>query len=268
MDNVIIDNDILSSDLVLSDYQAVLLFLRSTAYGDNIDSKFICPHCNKENDFRILISKLQFKEKKNIPNNADGYLLVLPKSKMEVKIRPLTFKEEFEISKQFQNEKFTILIEGIPTEIKRESTIKLLTNIREINGTIDKEVIRKLLRKMPKMDSDYLNKFIKENESGLDNLIEMNCEYCSNTSKQLIDFGLNMLSLPETYTSSLWEELFLITYYGKGGITMAEAMNMPVVKRKWHLNRIQEEVEKKNDAERAASQKSKSTNRVGTAGKR
>src|ERR1035437_630556 len=50
LDNVIIDNDILSSDLVLSDYQAVLLFLRSTAYGDNIDSKFICPHCNKEND--------------------------------------------------------------------------------------------------------------------------------------------------------------------------------------------------------------------------
>ena len=39
---------------------------------------------------------------------------------------------------------------------------------------------------------------------------------------------------------------------------MDDAMKMPVFKRRWHINRISEEITKQNEAEKAAAQRAKS----------
>ena len=55
----------------------------------------------------------------------------------------------------------------------------------------------------------------------------------------------------------MMDEIFLIGYYGKGGITRADSFSMPVYERRWTMERISEEVEKKNKAEEAAARKAR-----------
>ncbi len=50
--------------------------------------------------------------------------------------------------------------------------------------------------------------------------------------------------------------MFLITYYGKG-ITRADALSMPILERKWHIRRIKEEVDKRNEEQKRAVSKGK-----------
>ena len=108
------------------------------------------------------------------------------------------------------------------------------------------------------MYTDRLLDFIKDNESGVQDSIILTCPFCGEEFRQMTDMGYSFISLPYEYKETILEEIFLITYYGKG-ITRQDAMGMPVYERKWHIRRIKEELDKKAQAEKRsyASAKSK-----------
>jgi len=253
-------DDINVRELLLSDFQAILIFLRSTSYGDVVELKPTCPHCDKEFETEFKLSGLEFKKQKVAPNDDGKYVIFIPEIEMEFIISPMTFAKEIEKYENETEQDFFVFKsdDGIETKVKKEKTLSLVYNIDSINGITDKEKIKKIIRKLPKKHVDSIMEFIKENEVGVEEKITMECSFCGEEFQQTVLVGYGFLSLPSNYKQTIYEEMFLITYYGKG-ITRADAMLMPVVERKWHIRRIKEEIDKQNEAEKKAMNKAKSS---------
>jgi len=256
LDNLIIDNDIRARDLILSDLQALLIFLRSTSYGDDVEMTFKCPHCQKESKQNIKLSGLEWKKQEYIPDEDGLFYVELPSSKSDMVIKPVFLRD---ILDDNEEEDYFIIkdLDG-PIKVKRTLISKLAHSVKSINGDIiDRKQVKEFLRKLPRSDVALLKEFLSKNEVGVVEEYDFSCEFCGEMSKNKIEFGYNFLSLPEEYKKNVMEELFLITYYGKG-ISMDNANEMPVFQRRWHLNRIKEELDKKNKAETTAVNKAKS----------
>ncbi len=259
LQNLIID-DIDVKNLLLGDFQALLIFLRSTAYGDNVNFNIKCPHCEKESEHAFQLSSFSFKKPKNEPNEDGKYRigLQLAEIELDIVISPLTLRSEMQ---KFENETDQDYFEfkddeGNVNRIRKDKTLSLIYNIESINEITDKQKIKKIIRSIPKKGFDAISDFINENQSGIDENVNFVCPFCAEEFSQNIAVGYNFLSLPSSHKENIFEEMFLITYYGKG-ITRADALSMPILERKWHIRRIKEEVDKRNEEEKRAVSKGK-----------
>lgn len=258
LDNLIID-DLDAKSLLTGDFQALLIFLRSTAYGDVVDIAPACPHCGKEAENSFRLSSLEFKEQKNIPDKDGKYHVQIPELELNFVISPMTFEKEIKkLSDENEDDFFVIKSEDGDIKVKKEKSLSLVYCIDSINGITDMEKIKKIVRKLPKNHFDELSKFIKDNESGVQDYVELTCPFCGQDFKQIASVGYNFISLPSEYKETILEEVFLITYYGKG-ITRQDAMSMPTYERRWHIRRISQELKRKEDAEKKAYSKAKSS---------
>jgi len=177
-----------------------------------------------------------------------------------LKIKPVFFGDVLQEKEETEDDYIIIKDLDGDIKIKKESTSKLLSHIYEIDGVTDRNAIKYNLQQLPRQDITLLKEFLAKNENGVVEEYDFICEFCHEPSTSKIGFGYNFLSLPVEYKQNVMEELFLITYYSKG-VKMDDAYNMPTFHRRWHLNRIKEELDKKNKAERDASNRVKSQSR-------
>jgi hypothetical protein len=92
--NKVESNDINVDDLVSGDADAIILFLRATSYGTDFPVSVTDPETGEEIETTIDLSKIKTK-KFTLKGDENGYFpYVLPKSKMEVKFRYLTRRDE------------------------------------------------------------------------------------------------------------------------------------------------------------------------------
>ena len=251
LNRVIVDNDIQIESLLLSDFQAILMFLRSTAYGDRIETSFDCSNCSRKNEINIFLSQLDFRENESSPDDNGEFSVSLPLSNLNIKTTPLTLGSQIYVNLQPKDTLEIYDEERGSISIERSSTSRLSSFVSEINNIRDKEKIKSVVRKIPKRDSIVLKEFIDSNEVGVKNVFLNECVFCGHESQHKMEIGYNFLNLPSEHKNTVLEEIFLITYYGKG-VTRGDALSMPVFERRWHINRIKEEMEKKKRAEENA----------------
>lgn len=92
--NKVMNSDINVEDLVTGDVDAIVLFLRATSYGTDFPVSVTDPETGEEIETTIDLSKIKTK-KFTLKGDENGYFpYVLPKSKMEVKFRYLTRRDE------------------------------------------------------------------------------------------------------------------------------------------------------------------------------
>jgi len=220
------------------------MYLYSTAYGDKVDMDVTCPHCSTQGKKTVLISQFSMKDMGSWPDGNRLMRGVLPVSKVQFSIRIPTFFEEF----RFKNGS---------AEVSHLDRMTFL--LYELNGERDKEIILGMLSTLSIMDSRFLKKFIENNTPGVNTDVIHQCENCGQEFKMHVASGHNFLSLPESYVSSMMEEMYLVVKHGDG-ITWDSAKSMSTSQRKWLLNRIQQDVKKKNeqDSKNASTVKSKS----------
>lgn len=259
LENIIID-DIDVDNLLLSDFQAILIFLRSTSYGDSVEFTPTCPHCGREQEQNIRLSEIEFKKPNSQPLESGKYVVYLPELELEFTISPMTIAKALtKIENETDDDFFNVKDEdGITVKIKKEKSLNLVYNIDSINGISNKDEIKKIIRKLPKRFVDAIVEFIETNDVGINENINMSCSFCQEDFVQRINVGYNFISLPANYKETIYEEVFLLNYYGKS-VTREDAMSMPVVERKWAIRRIKEEMDKKAEAEKKAISKSKSS---------
>jgi len=202
------------------------------------------------------LSSLEFKEQENEPDSNGKFTVRFEGKDIDIVVKPMRFKELLEYSKELEENFEWYQVDGKRVKIKKTQTLNLVYNIESINGYTDKKIIAQIINKLPKKNVDQLKTFIKNNETGVQDKMLLTCSYCGSEFEQNVDIGYNFISLPAKYREIILEEIFLITYYGKG-ITRADALSMPVYERKWHIRRIKEELDKKHKAETAAMNKAK-----------
>ena len=253
LNTIIIEKDIDVDKLLNCDKNAILLFTRSVNYGDKINSKIKCPHCNKEDEFSFNLSDIEIKDLYEIPDENGCFTFILPNLKInkelvEIKFKPLTVemanKVELEIYKN-------------PSNKKRQSIIKIKNQIVSINGNSDCNYIEKIIKGMPILDFSALKDYIDKVEPGFNENINFECPNCKNSFKEKLTIDDSFLGITIDYRQNIMNECFICYYYSKGGISRPDAYSLSVPERRWEINRITEEMEKKAKAEEDAVNKAK-----------
>jgi len=152
--------DLKSDELMQGDIEAILIFLRNTAFGPEYKINLVDPDTGDKFETTILLDELNIKKPEVEPDDNGYYSTVLPKSEVPVKLKPLSTKELNEIND---------LAKTYPNgRIAPRITWLLQKQIVEVNGIKDQGEINKFITSMPILDSKYIREFLDKNEPRLD----------------------------------------------------------------------------------------------------
>jgi hypothetical protein len=155
----IYESDIRVEDLMESDVEAILIFLRNTAFGPEMELNLTDPITKKPFTASVRLDELQVIQGEK-PSEDGTFITTLPKSQTVVKLKPLTYGENLEIQKMGESYPQGRTVPKV--------TWRLNKQIVEINGTTDRSEIAKFIEQMPIADSKFIKNFIDKNESRLD----------------------------------------------------------------------------------------------------
>ena len=253
LDSVLIEDDINIDELLVCDKDAIILYLRSTSYGDSFPLTFECAKCKNKEEHPLRLSSLEIRYNLEPPDDKGEFSFVLPKRNAEVKFKPMTVLDELELQKSLKLT--SSMVYG--KELQKTITTRYEIQISSFGGNTNKDYIKKSIKTIPISDSVKLRSYMKDVEPGIQKEITLQCSSCESKYKDELQINSQFLGITPEYRTNIMEEVFLLTYYSKGGISRDEAMRMSVSERRWTINRISEEIEKKNKAEEEAVKKAK-----------
>jgi hypothetical protein len=156
----VLDRDINVDDLVDEDRQAILIFLRNTAFGPEFNVYVTDPKTNEGFTSKIDLSEVKFKEFTLVPNENGEFKFFMEKSKVDVTFKFLTKKQQKElddIEKSWNGN-------GVAPIVTKE----LEMMIKSVKGIKEMMSIHNFVQNLPIKDSQDFRKFVKENKPSLD----------------------------------------------------------------------------------------------------
>jgi hypothetical protein len=151
--------DMKIEDMLEGDVEAILVFLRNTGFGPEVDLNLVDPQTKKPFKTTVVLDQLSIIKGQN-PNEDGTYIVKLPKSESTVKLKPMTYGEINEIQK---------MIDSYPQgRTAPRVTWRLNKEIMEVDGITDRAEIVKFIESMPIGDSKFIRQFLNENEPRLD----------------------------------------------------------------------------------------------------
>jgi len=158
--NKVYEHDLRPEELLEGDIETILIFLRNTSFGPEYELTLTDPKTGKLFNHTIVLDELNIKKTQVSPDENGLFVTKLPKSGVEVKLKPLTFYDTLEIDR---------MVEQYPAgRVAPKITWRLTKQIVEVNGETDKGYIARFVESLPIMDSKYIRNFIKENQPSLD----------------------------------------------------------------------------------------------------
>ena len=177
----ILDKDINIDDIVDEDRQAILIFLRNTAFGSEYKITTSDPKTGESFTFEIDLSTLKIKDF-NLPEDTNGeYSYFMEKSKVGV-----TFKF---ISQKQENDLEQIKVSWNGNGVAPVVTKRLEMMIKSVQGNKDPMNIRNFIETLPIKDSQDFQKFVRDNKLGLD-LVQTTTTPSGDTIQVNIGFGV------------------------------------------------------------------------------
>jgi hypothetical protein len=177
----ILDKEISLEDLVEEDKQAILIFLRNTAFGTEYSVSLTDPATKKRFDAQVDLSVLKIKDFKLVADSNGEYEYVLPKSKNVITFKFITNDQE----KQLQAIK-----ESSGTNVAPLNTKKLEMMIKSVDGQRDQMTIYQFIQNLPIKDSLEFKKFVSENKPGLELIVDVIAP-SGEKVPVLVDFGVD-----------------------------------------------------------------------------
>lgn len=177
----VLDRDLPTEELVDEDREAILIFLRNTAFGTEYKITAIDPKTNEEFSFEVDLSSLKLKDFDLKETENGEYSYYMEKSKLDVTFKFLSQKQEKEINaiKESWNGN------GVAPIITKQ----LEFMIKSVAGNRDPMNIRNFIENLPIKDSQDFRRFVKENKPGLD-LTQTTITPSGDTIQVEIGFGV------------------------------------------------------------------------------
>jgi hypothetical protein len=161
----ILDKDIDIDILAEEDRQAVLIFLRNTAFGSEYNLVLTDPKTDNTFEVSVDLSSLKVKDF-DLKQNADGeFEYYLPISKKTITFKFLNPTQEKELDK--------IKNSVTGNQVGTHSTKRLEMMIKSIDGNTDQMFIYQFIQKLPIKDSQDFKNFVNKNKPGLDLIQEV-----------------------------------------------------------------------------------------------
>jgi hypothetical protein len=153
-------------DLLPGDRNAIMLWLRATAYGEMYPVTLL-DELNEPFDTEINLNELKTIELNENPDEEGLFYFQLPLSKAEIKFRLLTMGDVDTIEKIVTDEKER----NIP--VNNSNTYRLEKMIVEVNGNRDRGMVRDIANSMRISDARAFEAYVDSIESGIDLNIEV-----------------------------------------------------------------------------------------------
>ena len=177
----ILDKDINIDDIVDEDRQAILIFLRNTAFGSEYKITTSDPKTGEPFTFEIDLSTLKIKDF-ILPEDTNGeYSYFMEKSKVGVTFKFISQKQENDL------EQIKVSWNGIG--VAPVVTKRLEMMIKSVQGNKDQMNIRNFIENLPIKDSQDFQKFVRDNKPGLD-LVQTTTTPSGDTIQVNIGFGV------------------------------------------------------------------------------
>jgi hypothetical protein len=145
--------------LIDCDVQAILIFLRNTAFGSEYNFILTDPKTGKDFEASVLLDEVDYLEPKVFPDENGYFSYKLPKTGKNVLIKLLSIGEQQSLDKLTSNYPVGMVAPVI--------TKKLEAHIVDLDGVTDKGQISQFINQMPIADSKSLRKFISDCEPKL-----------------------------------------------------------------------------------------------------
>lgn len=153
-------------DLLPGDRNAIMLWLRATAYGEMYPVTLL-DELSEPFDTEINLNELKTIELNENPDEEGLFYFQLPLTKAEIKFRLLTMGDVDAIEKIVTDEKER----NIP--VNNSNTYRLERMIVEVNGNRDRTMIKDIANSMRISDARAFDAYIDSIESGIDLNIEV-----------------------------------------------------------------------------------------------
>ncbi|MEK6883374.1 MAG: hypothetical protein AABY22_27345 [Nanoarchaeota archaeon] len=157
------DTDIKVENLLVGDRNAIMIFLRSTGYGEMYPVKVIDPQSGEEFETKVDLSKLESKPLGAKPDENMEFDFFLPKKKKKIKFKLLTSADENSILEKSEALAKLNKNTGISTLL----TSRLSRMITQVEDKRDKIYIQQFVENMPAGDSLAFRTYIDKIEPGI-----------------------------------------------------------------------------------------------------
>lgn len=174
MDSLIVTRGVKSADLLTGDLNAVMISARILGYGKDYNVNIRCPICGNVVEQTVDLSELTTE---NEPTGAteNEFIIQLPLSKAEVKLRLLTRGDELEIDKEVK------ALQKANLEVNNEATSRLRRMVVSVNGDNSKAKIWSFVENMLVRDSRYLREEYRKRIPDVNFTINVNCDCTQGT---------------------------------------------------------------------------------------
>lgn len=177
----VLDRDIQTEDLVEEDRQAILIFLRNTAFGSEYTINTIDPKTNTYFEFKTDLSSLKMKDFNLVEDSNGEYSYFMERSQVAVTFTFLTKKQLDEL------ETITETWNGIGSAPIITRRLEMM--IKSVQGNRDPMNTRNFIQNLPIKDSQDFRKYVNKNKPGLD-LIQIVNTPSGDTIQVEIGFGV------------------------------------------------------------------------------
>lgn len=180
--NILVDQAINVSDLLLGDKSAIMVAARVTGYGPEYDVKITCPECNTESEHTIDLTDYhkyfrKFEQSEHFKLNNNGqFETKLPLSGDTVVVKLLTSKDEQATANRQKAKQKNRLAETNATDF-----LKLV--IVSINGVNHPAELSEMIMDMPARDSRFLRKHYALLVPTVKMVENIECMYCGTVTE-------------------------------------------------------------------------------------
>ncbi len=186
IDNLLVDNNISSKDMLVGDRNALIYAARITGYGREYDAGVECPSCEREYecsfDLAAYVDAYKFTDpdESEFAFTGNGTLEVeLPKTKVLVEIRALTGTDEDKMTKLREMKVKNNLNDAPLTDLFK-------TMVVSANGIVDKGQIAEFIDNMPALDSKFLRAAYNKVMPNIEFSQAVECPHCGYATEMAV----------------------------------------------------------------------------------
>lgn len=188
--SLIVDRRINPDSILVGDRNAMVVAIRTSAYGNIYETKVSCPACGAQQEYAFDLNDKQIYSGEDadimdVMDNNDGtFNTVLPKTKVEVRFKLLTGNDEKKLlngvesdrkSKNKQEKNVTRQLKNFIVSVNEDETIKAINYVVE---------------NMPSSDAHHLRTAYQNANPNVDLSQIFECESCSH--EQLMEVPLTV----------------------------------------------------------------------------
>lgn len=167
LERKIVDKNVNPKNLLSGDRSALILFLRTSSYGDYYKVSVSDPRNGKKIEAEVNLRKLKYKEVSEKPDEKGEFSIEIPNRKKIVKFKLLTSGQEDQVLKNAEARK-----EAYALEYSEFNTMRLKASITEIGGNRDRSYIDRFVDVMPAGDAYAIRRKILDVSPDIDMMYE------------------------------------------------------------------------------------------------